>query len=342
MKVSIIVALYNKEEWISQAIESVLNQKYKDWEMIIVDDGSSDKSGIIVDDYAQKDERIKVFHRENQGIAATRYYAYLQSSGEWITVLDADDLWDTSFLINMLEHSEQASTVIADLSYFRGTKYVGIDKVRSEVSIKTIYNDYLQDKEWLNKISVDMERLVGRITRREIIERALCEIMIHKEEIPNNYFEDVVLAPFINLFSDRIVIVESKLYHVRVVENSHSRTKNMGTSQYEQMVAVRIILEYYRKNNYIELFNKILPNYYLVILKIWYFLSREEKLSDEQKKYKELIEKDYQQYYLDYVSCDKGMKNRVVVNLFNKNKWIWKKLMYIYFEKMYILIKTRG
>ena len=64
MKVSIIVALYNKEEWISQAIESVLKQKYKDWEMIIVDDGSSDKSGNIADDYAQKDERIKVFHRK--------------------------------------------------------------------------------------------------------------------------------------------------------------------------------------------------------------------------------------------------------------------------------------
>lgn len=342
MKVSIIVALYNKEEWISQAIESVLKQKYQDWEMVIVDDGSSDKSGNVADDYAQRDERIKVFHRENQGIAATRYYAYLHSSGEWITVLDADDLWAASFLSKMLEYSEQASTVIADLSYFRGAEYVESARKKSKVSIETVSNDCLHDKKRLNKISIDMERLVGRITRREIIDKALGEIMKYKDEIPNNYFEDVVLAPFINVFSDRIVIVESKLYHVRVVENSHSRTKKMGTSQYEQMIAVKIILEYYKKYNYIELFEKVLPKYYLVILKIWYFLSKEEKLSDEQKKYKELVEREYEQYYLDYVNCEKELINSVVVNLFDKNKWIWKKLMYMYFEKIYIMIKTWG
>ena len=67
--ISVIMPIYNSEKYVSEAIESVCNQSYKNWELLIVNDGSTDQSSKIIDDYAKKDSRIKVFHRSNEGVS---------------------------------------------------------------------------------------------------------------------------------------------------------------------------------------------------------------------------------------------------------------------------------
>lgn len=88
---SILTPVYNVEKYITQCIESVLKQTYTDYELILVDDGSTDASGEICDAYAEKYSHIRVYHKENEGQLATRCHAIRQAKGEWLICLDSDD-----------------------------------------------------------------------------------------------------------------------------------------------------------------------------------------------------------------------------------------------------------
>lgn len=90
-EISIIVPVYNTEQYISRCIESILNQTFKDFELILIDDGSQDRSGEICDEYAKKDNRIRVFHNNNQGVSATRNYGINISKGKYLMFCDSDD-----------------------------------------------------------------------------------------------------------------------------------------------------------------------------------------------------------------------------------------------------------
>lgn len=89
--VSIIVPVYNVEEYLSECVDSVLNQTYSDIEVILVDDGSTDQSGNICDEYAEMDSRIKVIHKKNEGVSAARNTGIETASGERIIFVDSDD-----------------------------------------------------------------------------------------------------------------------------------------------------------------------------------------------------------------------------------------------------------
>lgn len=115
-KVSIIVPVYNAEKTIGRCIESILNQEYEDFELLLMNDGSKDASGSICDEYAQKDERVRVIHKENSGVSATRNMALDLASGTYLQFLDADD-WITPNATRLfVEAAEQynCDMVIAD------------------------------------------------------------------------------------------------------------------------------------------------------------------------------------------------------------------------------------
>ncbi len=90
-QVSIIVPIYNAEKTIDRCVSSILNQEYKDFELILLDDGSSDASGDICDAYAQKDGRVRVIHKENSGVSDTRNQGIAMAKGEFLQFLDSDD-----------------------------------------------------------------------------------------------------------------------------------------------------------------------------------------------------------------------------------------------------------
>lgn len=101
---TIIVPVYNTEKYISRCVESVLAQDYQNFELILVDDGSTDTSGLICDKYVQIDSRIRVIHKPNGGIASVRNIGISEAKGEWITFCDSDDFvyrgWLSTFAAN--------------------------------------------------------------------------------------------------------------------------------------------------------------------------------------------------------------------------------------------------
>lgn len=101
--VSMIVPVYQVEKYIAQCIESVLNQTFQNFELILVDDGSKDQSGIICDSYAAKDDRIIVLHTKNRGAAAARNTGLDHASGRYITFLDGDDYLAENMIARLYE-----------------------------------------------------------------------------------------------------------------------------------------------------------------------------------------------------------------------------------------------
>lgn len=96
--ISIIIPVYNTEKYIRRCIDSVIAQSYSDWELILVDDGSTDGSGKICDEYAESDERIRVYHKTNGGVSSARNVGLDNATGEWVTFVDSDDWVEATYL----------------------------------------------------------------------------------------------------------------------------------------------------------------------------------------------------------------------------------------------------
>ena len=91
MKISVIVPIYNTEQYLPRCLDSIISQSFSDFELLLIDDGSTDGSGAICDAYAEKDSRVRVFHKENGGVSSARNMGLDCAEGEWIAFVDSDD-----------------------------------------------------------------------------------------------------------------------------------------------------------------------------------------------------------------------------------------------------------
>lgn len=110
VKVSVIMPVYGVEAYVGKAIESIQKQTYKNWEFFCVDDGTKDRSGEICDEYAAKDPRIKVIHKENGGAPSARNVAIDQATGKYLYFMDSDDWAESTMLEDMVTAAEKNSS----------------------------------------------------------------------------------------------------------------------------------------------------------------------------------------------------------------------------------------
>ena len=99
---TIVVPVYNKEKYISKCLDSIINQTYREIDILLIDDGSTDNSGIICDEYMKKDGRIRVIHKENEGLVSTRKLAAIEANTELISFVDSDDWIESDFVEKMI------------------------------------------------------------------------------------------------------------------------------------------------------------------------------------------------------------------------------------------------
>lgn len=105
-QISVIIPVYNSEKYLHSCIDSVLAQTFTDIELLLINDGSTDKSGEICEEYLYKDSRVKVYHKENGGVSSTRNYGIDIASGDWICFVDSDDYVAADFLKSMIYISD--------------------------------------------------------------------------------------------------------------------------------------------------------------------------------------------------------------------------------------------
>ena len=138
-KISIIVPVYNVEKYLDNCINSILKQTYNDFEVLLINDGSTDNSGKICEFYAQKDNRLIVKHTDNHGLSAARNLGILLSKGEFITFIDSDDYVSEDFLeyITFIQNKTHAD--IVSISHITTNKLV-LNKHKNHINKINIYN----------------------------------------------------------------------------------------------------------------------------------------------------------------------------------------------------------
>ncbi len=217
--VSIIIPVYNSEKYISKCIESILCQIYSDWELIIIDDGSTDQSYKIINEYVKKDTRINVYHFENRGVASSRNTGIGLSKGEYITFIDSDDYVEPEYLNKLVEGLAKYNCDISScdvLEIYNGKHQIikSLDTVKNHETVvgsKKIVNDILYHK-------IKNGYSCAKLWKKSVIKHLFQDY---------SYCEDVLFVVNNLIESDyKINVVHEPLYVYIRNENSVTMKKN--------------------------------------------------------------------------------------------------------------------
>ena len=209
IKVSIIMPVYKVEEYVGKAIESIQAQTLKEWEFLIVDDGTPDRSGEICDKYAENDQRIRVIHKENGGAPSARNLAIEMAKGEYMYFLDSDDWAEPTMLEDMylLAKRDNAQLVVAGFyidTYIGNGKYITDDY-------------YVQEAVYSNKET--FRRNAYKLFDKNLLYtpwNKLYEakyIMENNLRFPTTFWDDFPFNISIIKNVDRVTVTSKQYYH---------------------------------------------------------------------------------------------------------------------------------
>lgn len=227
-KVSIIVPIFNAEMFLNTCIDSVLSQTFSDFELLLIDDGSIDSSGMICDEYLAKDSRVRVFHKANAGVSSARNIGLDNAQGKYVIFIDADDYWlENSALEQLVQTAEKF-----DLDLVRG-EYRAVTRdgtslyERAFIKPKVqLANKIITSGEFYTKIMSGENYISLSLLRR----RAIGSLKFNPER---SFLEDMEFYAYILLQPLRCMFIPLRFYAYRIHQSSASRTfklKNLADS----------------------------------------------------------------------------------------------------------------
>lgn len=211
-KVSVVVPVYNTEKYLPRCIESILAQTFTDFELILVNDGSTDNSDKICDEYAQKDYRILVIHKNNEGVTKARELGVNVSKGEWITFVDSDDTINYNALQIFNNYTNKSTDIIVGQIYNQkdNNEIINIERYRSHLIRGKLVSPF------------------SKLIRRYLFNNTIFNI---PKEI--NIGEDMLMNIRLAFSSQRdVVILKDKIYNYRYRPDSTINT-NVHSIDYE-------------------------------------------------------------------------------------------------------------
>lgn len=212
IRFSIIVPVYNAEQYIRKCIDSILAQTFTEFELILVDDGSPDECGKICDEYQKKDSRIKVIHKQNGGQSSARNIALEFANGEYVCFVDSDDYVDENMLMDI---DSEIKTNESEVIIF-GVKNVKRARIREK-----IFRSESTEKIKLNLLSGEWENWPCN--------KCFVRKLFSNKKFPEGMlFEDVFLVPEICLEAKKITVIE-KAYYFYNRDNEGSTTNKMNS-----------------------------------------------------------------------------------------------------------------
>lgn len=213
-KISVVVPIYNVEKYLPKCIESIINQTYRNLEIILVDDGSTDNSGKIIDEYAKKDNRILAIHKPNGGCSSARNYALDIATGNYIAFADSDDILherEYEVLQGLIEkyNVDIAFCELQSISSEQFEQYPNIEL--KEKSKKEISEKILTPAEALKLMILNSE--VGNYVPLKLFKKELFDGHRFEDKI---YYEDVALLYKVVANAEKIAYTNEKLYYYQV------------------------------------------------------------------------------------------------------------------------------
>ena len=179
--ISVIVPIYNVEKYLARCVDSIVNQTYKNLEIIFVDDGSPDRCPQMCDDYAEKDSRIKVVHKKNGGLSDARNAGMAVATGEYISFIDSDDYVSDDFIECLLDVMNKENSDIAECSVVKFYEDNRFDEFIDDLSVKTYdtqdamsaliaenpFHQHVWNKLYKTELVKDIPYAVGKLNEDE-------------------------------------------------------------------------------------------------------------------------------------------------------------------------------
>ena len=240
--ISIIIPVYNIEKYINQCVNSVLNQSYKKIEIILVDDGSKDKTSIICDDFCNLDDRIQVIHKKNEGSSSARNIGILKSKGEYIIFLDGDDYWDDSeFLNKAINNLKESKASIINFGFKK--LYENTNQIEK--------SQYVFDRNCID--FRDKKTTLKYLISNNLYISSSCNKIIKKDLILKNkiFFrddlvcEDIEWSARLLIHADVLDVINISPYVYR--QRKDSKTHTFDTKNVEDLIKSINLCIYYEK-----------------------------------------------------------------------------------------------
>lgn len=312
--ISIIIPVYNVSQYLNECIQSIVNQSYKDFECILIDDGSSDGSETICDQWEQKDSRIKVIHQSNQGVSKARNRGIAEAQGKYIAFIDSDDWIEENYLITLLEPIDKD---ICDLSivgiisdYNNGTSIKSI-ATKGKINLSSQNNhDFIElEKKFL---------LFGpcvKLYKKSIIDQyniIFNPAFSFGEDLLFNY-------EYLNHVTD-IYVIDKGYYHYRVLDSTNLSAKfniNIFEINYFQW---NIIKEFHIKKNIYNIQAKE-----FLYTRLWGIIYDSIFLMHRHKKKYSI--KTFYNFISNILSIPEIQDKEFVNNKFTCSKWLKKLIL---------------
>lgn len=243
-KVSIIIPIYNVAEYLPRCIESVLNQDNIDLEVLLINDGSTDSSGEVCEEYAKNDRRVRVFHQKNEGVSSARNKGLENSTGDWICFIDADDWIEPNSIQKIINNNNNI-----DSDYIIARSFINRNG-------KAAIERYPFSSNLLNKNYKGTDLIIQSIYGRG----SVCGVIYSKLFLKKNKIkfplnlkngEDSIFCTLCSIYGENISFSDIHFYNVYEREGSASR----GNWTFDRVLNMTNNVSYL--NQYIEKHNKL-------------------------------------------------------------------------------------
>lgn len=316
IKVSVIVPIYNVEEYIKECIDSIINQTYKNLEIILVNDGSKDKSIEIVNEY--EDSRIKIITKENGGLSSARNRGIEEATGEYIFHVDGDDFIETNVIKNLVnklnKYDEDIDVIVGDLTLWTtNTKKVWKDSLLNEGQIYT-GKQYLEEHFFVGKGCYSS---CNKLWKRSLY---IDNGIRHPLEISLGEDSNTVVRLMYN--AKKIVKLNMSIYNYRINPNSMTKLKNKKLIEYKK--SIEILKKYFSMKNDSNFFQyyELAYTFFTLYSQVLTFSYKYLKLNKMTNyiEIKDLLKKDIKKVNNEkLIMKNINIKQKILLKLLNLN-----------------------
>ena len=306
-KVSVIIPVYNVEPYLRRCVDSVLAQTFTDIEVILVDDGSTDLSGTICDDFKEKDERVTVKHISNSGVSVARNIGLNNAAGEYVAFIDSDDTIAPEMIEQMLCALQKENADLCICGFQRVSENYVPAGNKSSVSFQVLTGMQALEKLYTN------DYLYFTIACNKLFKRSLFNALRFPE---GKLFEDGYVA-FRYYFASRTVVCLPDCYYFYLTRSNSITTSSLSVKNLDGLDAEVDSIDFLKEKGCFDLLAKAQTKYVGAVI---YNLKRFDlKQKDVQIKFRDL-RRDFKRLYAGIMKSSMlSKKEKFIITLFRIN-----------------------
>ena len=299
-KISVIVPVYNVYDYLEKCLNSLVNQTDTDFEVIVVNDGSTDKSQEIIDKYSKKYSNIKSFIKENGGLSSARNFGLEKASGDYVLFLDSDDYYEPN-TIEVLKQNVIDNDIV-------------------------VFKMFIDSENYIKKAPLDAsENVDGDLVKKYLVANpSACNKMIKKSLFDDNdisfllnrYYEDLGTTPLLATKTNKIKFIDNNLYHYLKREDSIMNKSNYNKKIEDIFYVVDFVSHYFKNNGVYEKYKDEIEFIYIHhLLRAGGIRFLDYQRFDMVNKIRDIIKKDYPNFTKNKYFKKYSFKQKIMCRL---------------------------